>query len=333
MIWLTWRQLRVQAIAGAAVLAAVVAVYLATAPSLHDLARSSGFAACPTCEPAAKEFLAETAGGMPGFLYRAGLILVLLLPALVGLFWGAPLIAREFEGGTQRLVWNQSVTRRRWLAVKLAGVAAAAAVLGGLASLAIGWWAAPLDRLHQNRMEPDIFAARGVVPVACAVLAVVVGVTLGLVVRRTVPAMALTLLVVVAAQVASPLLLRPHLSTPMTYTKALTSADIGGLQIHNSKSVHVDARVPMSGAWVLHNDAITSSGAVFTGPPNPAACGPAAAFKACPEWLSTLGLRVRVVYMPPDRFWRLQWRESGVLLAVAGLLSLGCFWWIRRRVT
>src|SRR5262245_11880941 len=42
-----------------------------------------------------------------------------LVPALIGAFWGAPLVARELETGTHRLVWNQSVPRRRWLAVKL----------------------------------------------------------------------------------------------------------------------------------------------------------------------------------------------------------------------
>ena len=41
------------------------------------------------------------------------------MPALIGAFWGAPLITREFEAGTFRLAWNQSVTRARWLAIKL----------------------------------------------------------------------------------------------------------------------------------------------------------------------------------------------------------------------
>ena len=40
-------------------------------------------------------------------------------PLLVGLFWGAPVLAREFERGTHRLAWTQSVPRRAWLVVKL----------------------------------------------------------------------------------------------------------------------------------------------------------------------------------------------------------------------
>ena len=45
--------------------------------------------------------------------------MVALAPAVIGAFWGAPLVARELEAGTHRLVWNQSVTRTRWLATKL----------------------------------------------------------------------------------------------------------------------------------------------------------------------------------------------------------------------
>jgi len=53
------------------------------------------------------------------FLEAALGLVVLVVPALIGVFWGAPLIARELETGTFRLAWTQSVTRTRWLAVKL----------------------------------------------------------------------------------------------------------------------------------------------------------------------------------------------------------------------
>ena len=42
-----------------------------------------------------------------------------VVPAVVGAFWGAPLVARELEAGTHRLAWTQSVTRGRWLATRL----------------------------------------------------------------------------------------------------------------------------------------------------------------------------------------------------------------------
>ena len=45
-------------------------------------------------------------------------LLVIAAPALIGMFWGAPLIGRELETGTHQFAWNQTVTRSRWLAVK-----------------------------------------------------------------------------------------------------------------------------------------------------------------------------------------------------------------------
>jgi hypothetical protein len=48
-------------------------------------------------------------------------LLVVVTPGLIGMFWGAPLVAREFETGTFRLAWTQGITRTRWLAVKIGG--------------------------------------------------------------------------------------------------------------------------------------------------------------------------------------------------------------------
>ena len=51
------------------------------------------------------------------------------MPVFIGVFWGAPLVARELETGTFRLAWTQSVTRTRWFAIKLTVVGASAVVV------------------------------------------------------------------------------------------------------------------------------------------------------------------------------------------------------------
>jgi transposase len=120
---------------------------------------------------------------------------VLVLPALIGLFWGAPLITRELEAGTHRLVWNQTITRTRWLAVKLGLTGLATITAAGLGSLAVTWWSSPIDKTATNdfpRMGPLLFDARGVVPIGYAAFAFALGVTVGMLVRRTLPAMAIT---------------------------------------------------------------------------------------------------------------------------------------------
>jgi len=54
----------------------------------------------------------------------------LIVPGLIGVLVGAPLIARELEYGTWRLAWSQTIPRTRWLAVKLALVTGGLIVLG-----------------------------------------------------------------------------------------------------------------------------------------------------------------------------------------------------------
>ena len=46
--------------------------------------------------------------------------------------------------------------------------------------------------------------------------------------------------------------------------------------------------------------------------------------------LADAGYRQQVTYHPASRFWSLQWRETAVLLTLAGLLTAFCFRRIRR---
>jgi hypothetical protein len=75
-------------------------------------------------------------------------------PALIGMFWGAPLVARELENNTFRLVWTQSVSRTRWLAYKLGLIGAASVAAAGLLSLMVTWWSSPFDAIGQDEREP-----------------------------------------------------------------------------------------------------------------------------------------------------------------------------------
>jgi len=70
-------------------------------------------------------------------------------------------------------------------------------------------------------MNPLVFAARGIVPVGYAALAFVVGVTTGLLLRRTVAAMSVTLLVIASLQFAAPFVVRPWLAQPITTVSPL----------------------------------------------------------------------------------------------------------------
>lgn len=338
MIWLTWRQFRAPLLSVAAVLLALVAALAFTWARVSDLAGSTGFTGCraAACETAAQSFLAALSSETAGWLYYVAIGVVLALPVLLGIFWGAPLAARELETGTYRLIFTQSVSRHRWLLVKLLIGGGAAALCTGVVSLVLTGWAAVIDDAEGNRINPWIFMARGIVPIAFAALAFVVGVTAGLLLRRTVAAMAVTLLVVAALQVAVPLVLPRLLAQPVTTVAALDLNAPFGLSVDlSTKEAHVDIDADMPDAWILSRTVVTSSGAEFRGRADPA-CLPSEDMggfsEACRTWLAAQNLRQKVTYVPGSRFWALQWREFGVLIAVTLGLSWFALWWIRRRL-
>jgi hypothetical protein len=348
MIWLTWRQFRGSAVMMATALATLTAVLALTGPSLASR-YAAGIADCTqdnTCDRFFDQFFG--AYQMP---FLAVSFVVLLLPALVGLFWGAPLITRELEAGTHLLVWNQSITRGRWLAVKLGLTGLAAMAAACVCGLVVTWWSEPLDKsafTDLAQMAPPVFGARGIAPIGYAAFAFVLGVTVGMLVRRTLPAMALTLVVFVAIQVAMPLLVRPRLMPPVTSTFELSQANMAGLQVQEQGGgpvrVHLRSAVPgHPGAWVLSSNLVDPSGSTIAssgeGAPVPVSatsgpCAPqATGLDGCWVELNRLGYRQHATYHPLDRFWPFQWIETGIYAVLTVGLTWFSFWWIRRRLS
>jgi hypothetical protein len=344
MIWVTWRQFRGQAVAAAAVLVLVAIALASTGPHLADLYNSSGLLTCHAhgdCPTLATDFLDSAKADTVLFLlWEGGIILMFGAPALLGVFWGAPLITREIETGTYRLAWNQSVTRTRWLAVKLGLLGLAAMGTAGLLSLMLTWWSSPVQRIAPlvpsgstvSRILPVLFATRGITPAGYAAFAFALGVTLGVVIRRTVPAMAVTVAIFAFVQVAVPQWIRPHLISPLRSSTALLASNVQGLSASSGGKVSVFTGVAKPGAWVLSNETTTASGHSFTGPA-PATCTRPDGFQACVNALVRLHLRQVVTYQPASRYWAFQWYETGIFLVLAGLLAGLCFWWTRRRLS
>jgi ABC-type transport system involved in multi-copper enzyme maturation permease subunit len=347
MIWLTWRQFRPQAVVVAAGLSAFAILLLVTGPHLVTLYRDSALASChSSCGAQAGEFLTTVNSVAPYHLvYLLGALLIILLPAVIGLFWGAPLIARELETGTFRLAWNQSVTRERWLAVKLSVVALASMAAAGLLSLILGWWASPIDQAatiqpvggFENRFFPVVFGTRGIAPIGYAAFAFVLGVLVGLMIRRTIPAMGITLAVIAAVQIVFPLWVRPHLITPVRNVSTVTVGNIQGLGVDpgNQQIQNIMVAAPdVPGTWIISSQVTTASGSTSFGTV-PQACQPPSASgpQACFSALAQKDLKSVVTYEPPGRYWTFQWLELGIFLTAAVLLAWGCFWWVRRRLT
>ncbi|MFI5099009.1 MAG: ABC transporter permease subunit [Actinomycetes bacterium] len=335
MTWFTWRQFRTPAwvtLVGLGVLAVLLAV---TGHNLADEWTSSGAAACHgSCDSAFSDFIQQVTSGANERVYQGALLVVYVAPPLIGIFWGAPLVARELEAGTHRLVWTQSISRTRWISTKLAVVGAAAAVTAGLLSWAVTAWSAHIDAVEYPRITPAIYGARGIVPVGYALFAFSLGVTMGILIRRTVPAMAATLGIYIAAVVSMSLWLRAHLVTAAHLVVPLDISRIRGFGIADHGVMEIVGGALPSNGWVLANATVTPTGQIFTGPASAQFCSnPNQGPRACLDWVGTLGLRQDVTYQPASHFWALQWVETGIFVALAVLLAGFTLYWTRRRLT
>jgi hypothetical protein len=283
----------------------------------------------------------------------------LLVPALIGIFWGAPLVAREIETGSMRLAFTQSVTRTRWISTKLALVGLTSAVTAAIMSLLITWWASPWDA--HNDLPFGTFNNRDLVPVAYTLFAFALGVLFGVLVRRTVAAMALTLVGYIAITAAFGQWVRPHLLTPLRATTRFILPQTNG----GSASIGPTASRGLQGAWVIWTETINKVGKVlgqqggiyninfepasngrteFLGVgvcpnrfPVPTGTGsshgPTAAVEhAVQTCINSFHLRQVMAYQPASRYWTFQWMESGIFVALALGLAVCTIWWVRRRL-
>ncbi|MEV6931424.1 ABC transporter permease subunit [Dactylosporangium sp. NPDC051485] len=337
MIWMSWRQFRTQALVGVIALAPLAAYLVFTGLDIRQAygRYRSRCVAADRCLDAMSQFQDD---------YRTRLLLLALLlaliPAVLGVFWGAPLIARELETGTQRLVWNQSVTRRRWLAVKLAVVGLASMAVTGAASALLTWATSPVDQVADNRLSTILFGSRNIAPVGYAAFASVLGTLIGLLMRRTVPAMALTILTFVMFQFLVPNLVRPHflpaehLTMPMSahaINQARSLGSITGAPVVKGLSV--------PGAWITDvSELLTAKGEpldrkifdeCFSNAPKAGSTeGPYGDIAVC---LANQNVHVDIDYQPTSRYWSFQWLESAFYLLLARLLAAFGFWRIQRR--
>jgi hypothetical protein len=319
MTWLTWRQFRLQAAVVFGAIAILGVALIITGLHLRHLYDTSGIATCgrtDECDSVRSAFLSNY------HVLQSVLGPIMLLPPVVtGIFWGAPLVAREFDSGTYRLAWTQSVTRTRWLTSKVVIVGAASVAASGLLSLLITWWFSPVDLLDGSRFNAGEFTERNITPLGYAAFAFAVGVVAGLLIRRTLPAMATTLAVYIGAQITMINWIRPHLRASLHASGALQPPPAIG-----AKALDPEAGITHPGDWIISNQILDPSGhATHRIGINPEST--CFATRTC-----LADYRHTVTYQPANRYWSFQWIEMSIYLGLAALLVGFCFWWIRRRI-
>jgi len=342
-----WLQSRTQTLVVAVVLAGLAVAAAITGVQLAHL-YTSLVAHCTTgCDFAVNEFTSRDS-----FFAHLLDVVAQVAPALLGIFWGAPLLAREYETGTYRLAWTQSISRSRWLLTRLAFGGLVTLAVASVLTLTITWWYRAMDHVQANQYA--VFDRRSVVPIGYALFAFALGALAGAVLRRTVPAMAVTLAVYVFVRVGVALWVRPHLFSPRHEFVPLKSAGEFGFESHNGAAVAITAKAggPMN-AWTLSDHMVTNNGHVasfadrvafvqqhcpiLATPPKVTGRGIAQAppgldeaARSCTA-VATHTFHIVVTYQPASRYWAFQGLEAGIYAVLALLAVFACYWWVVRR--
>jgi hypothetical protein len=316
MTWLVWRLHRKAALWTLVGLVLLAAFLVPTGLEMHH-AYDRDVAGCvsaagtgllvddTTCNAAAFAFFER----FKPFAMLAGLFMA--LPLAVGLFWGAPLVAREIEQGTHRMVWTQGVGRLRWAAVTFGLALAFTLAVAAAYAWLFTWWTAPLSRASAAQFAFPAFDLVGVAPVAYTLFAVGLGILAGTVGRRLVPAMAILLVAFVTTRTVVGTLLRPHYAAPLEFTYPTTTPS----ETNN-----------FSGVWVLQDEVRFAGGGTFMR----GAAINCAGGSSCVREPGEPELYNWISYQPADRFWPFQYIEAAIFAGLALVLLVAAIRRLRK---
>jgi hypothetical protein len=324
MTWLVWRQYRAQAAIAAVLLAAFAAVILVDgfriASRWHSiLLTCAGHSTCPQQQPT---LVNGVVSDVP--------YLSLIVPVVLGMLCGAPLVAHELEARTSDFAWGQSVTRTRWLTVKAGWLLLAAAACGGVVTALTTWWSGPVNAQSASAFDPGQFDTQGIVPIGYAVFAMALGIAAGTVARRTLPAVAVALGGFIALRLVISDFVRQHYLAAVTTYYNVTGSF-----------------TPPGQAWVLAQGGVSRTGQVVSAgwgdlyPALPASCQrllpdspmakSGASLNAALSCMRAHGWRGFATYQPASRYWAFQGIETGIYAVLAAVLIAVTFVIIRRR--
>ena len=331
MTWLTWRQHRIEMLVMGIILLLFAAILLVN--GMHIAADAQKAYNCTSsqpgvCDGAQQALSNDISQILQNLLF---LLLSLALPLLAGMFIGAYAIAREFEQGTYRMIWTQGVPWYRWFLSKVGLLSCITLCAFGIWFGLLSWWALPNLRALQDDglfAFANRFDIWGSVTIAYALFALMLGICAGAVTRRTVPAMAITLVIFIAVRILIVNFARPYYLPPKVLTTSLIMTN----------TPPASSQLLPANSWMISDTTIDRQGQ-----PVPIdavmACqqllGPKATDAETAQYnqcIAAHGLQQRYVYQPGDRYWLFQAIESGIYLLLAALLLAFTFWWIKHRI-
>jgi len=344
MNWFVWRQHRKQFLIFGILLAAFAALLIPTGNHYwhayqQALTNCAQHPAVYNCSD-----LTDTlfVGPSDGLIRIAEVLGTFGLPLLLGLFVGSPLLAKEYEEGTNKLAWTQSVSRRKWLTIKLAWVVGFALLYGIVLTLLATWWSHTLNTVALNRFVQGHFETQGLMPIAYSVFLTAVGFMASAWFRKTLLALAITFGVFVLCTASFANWIRPHYMTPVTVTAHMGPGTL-------------DGKIPTNGVWVLSRDIVDKNGKAIGDifPSAPPACQQiirqaevrgnghgGIRVKAVPspnggdpidDCLNKAGYHQVAKYQPAYRYWDFQRIEAGIYLGMTALAAGATYWFVLKR--
>jgi ABC-type transport system involved in multi-copper enzyme maturation permease subunit len=366
MNWLIWKQHRKMFV----ILAVTLALYagLAIPMGLHFWhIYQHGLANCNktnTCGQLSSSLLQSGWDNNlnPSLQGGANLLVLLLLavPFLLGMFIGVPLISREYNAGTNLLIWTRSVSRRKWLTTKLVWVLATTALFAGGITVLTTWMSKTGNTLYLERFDPIQFSLQGVAPIGYAVFAVSLGIALGAWLKRTMVAIGISLATLLALQVVVGSYVRPHYEAPFVHKVSIAQNTTSG-----GNDLALSPQVPANSgaAWAVGGGLVSKTGqplnwsnppqsCIVTHPDQPVGSagphtaavldkgdgrqadaiiarngGPSIDFQC----LNGLGYYWNTEYQPAYRYWDFQRIELGLYLAMSTIPVAATYWLVLKR--
>ena len=328
MAWVTWRHHHI-ALGAVAVFLGALAVWLWIAGLQLHHAYAAAAACHPSSSAACQNLIA--AFQSTNVILKGGFVLQ-PVPALIGAFVGAPMLARELETGTFRYAWTQGFGRRRWTVAKLVLVGVAVAAIAGAFSVLVSWYYQPYLASGNGAvfsspspLSPGLFDLRGVTFAAWTLAIFAIGALAGMLIRRIVPAIVATLAAYTGLALLAGNVLRQHYLAPLV----AKGSNLPGSAWVTSEWWTKGGKVAFSGRPAVHLLQQLCPASFTPGPGGGIAVRGAFSPTTC---LVRHGYTQWSDYQPASHYWPFQWIEGGWLLALSVLLFAVTVWLVRRRV-
>jgi ABC-type transport system involved in multi-copper enzyme maturation permease subunit len=367
MIWFTWRQYRFEILILGAVLLLVIAILLVTGTNIASFAHSIGNTNCPAdhCLTAYYKLQNYIQGGAfdGSAFYSLFQYALLALPLLIGMFFGAQIVARELEQGTYRLIWTQGISWSRWLLAKIGGIVTLIVCATAILFRLLLWWKIPVVPILDNLWDYTNYDIWSLSAIAYTLFAFTLGVCAGTIVKKTVPAMAITLVIFVAVRILIAVFWRPYFLPPVVSLTPFNSTQdvpqknvilVGSVSTVDRQGNPVDAyngvckSPPSSGGYVNNTSSAPlqlnmalplmninkplkrASASSGPGGEQPTIITPEQ--KAYTQCTIAHGFQYKYWYQPATRFWLFQEIESGIYVLMSAMLFALTFWWTKYRI-